>query len=273
MSDNYKEFIQQSESSLNINSIPYTIQSISSLLVVQNNTFINNQPYYINAYLSTVTFDYVIFNSISSDSNVIEISTSNITVSNTQFSNMYNTNTNGLVIFLTSDSQITMTNVTYSDSFMKMIRVYDSKFMISDSVITNIDTMNSDLISVYSSEDTSIMNTMISNITSSSSRIIDVSYSTISSINNVTIEDVYTTIFRMTGSTLNNVVMLKFFNVSQAISMTQTNLTIQDSNFTQCGRDSIVYGGAIDLIDSTISVNNSHFISNYAQSGAAISLR
>ena len=272
-SDDYKQFLHQSQSSLDINAIPYSVQTVSSSLIIQNNTLINSQPYFINAYLSTITLNNVDISNIISDSNVIEISTSNITITNTEFSSIYNNNSNGLVIFLTSDSQMTMTNVTYSDSFMKMIRVYDSKFMISDSVITNIDAMNSDLISVYSSEDTSIMNTMISNITSSNSRIIDVSYSTISSINNVTINEVYTTIFRMTGSTLNNVVMLKFFNVSQAISMTQTNLTIQDSNFTQCGRDSIVYGGAIDLIDSTISVNSSHFISNYAQSGAAISLR
>ena len=263
----------QSESLLDINVIPHSFQAVSSSLIIQNNTFINSQPYFINAYISTVTFDHTDFSMIFSDSNVIEISTSNITITNTQFSNLYNTNTNGLMIFLTSDSRMTMTNVTYSYSFMKMIRVYDSQFMISDSMITNIDTMNSDLMSFYSSEDTTIMNTMISYISSSNSKIIDVSYSTISSISNVTINEVYATVFGMTGSTLNNVVMLKFFNVTQGISMTQTNLTIQDSNFTWCGKGGIVYGGAIDLIDSKLSINNTHFLSNYALSGAALSLR
>ena len=179
---------------------------------------------------------------------------------------------NGILIFLTLDSDMKMTNVTYSNSFMKLIRVYGSKCMISDSVITNIDTANSNLMSFYSSKDTTIIDTVISNITSSNSKIIDMSYSTISTISNVMISNVYTTIFGMTGSTLSNVVMLQFFSVNQAISMTQTNLSIRDSNFTQCGGE-ILYGGAIDLTDSVMSVRNSEFATNLAQSGAAISLR
>ena len=126
MSDNYKQFIQQSESSLNVNSIPYTIQSISSLLVIQNNTFISNQPSFVTGYLSTVTINNVRMSSIESDSNVIEITSSNLAISNTQISNISNTN-NGLLIFSTSDNHVLITNVTYNHSTMKLIRVYDSK--------------------------------------------------------------------------------------------------------------------------------------------------
>ena len=126
MSDNYKQFIQQSESSLNINSIPYTIQSISSLLVVQNNTFINNQPSFVSGYLSTVTVEGIRMNSIESGSNIIEITSCNLTISNTRISNISSTN-NGLFIFSTSDNRVFITNVTYRDSTMKLIRVYDSK--------------------------------------------------------------------------------------------------------------------------------------------------
>ena len=271
-SDSYKQFLQQSESSLNINAIPYSFQTVSSSLIIQNDTLISSQPYLINAYLSVITFDNTQISTISSDNYVIKISTSNITITDTQMSDLYSTDTNGILIFLISDSEMIMTNLAYSNSFMKLIRVHNSKCMISDSMITNIDTSNSNLISFYSSKDTVITNTVINNITSSNSKIIDISYSTVSTISNVTINEVYTTVFRMTGSTLSNAIMLQFFNVTQAISITQTNLTIRDSNFTRCGGD-IAYGGAIDLIDSVMLVNNSEFVSNSAQSGAAISLR
>ena len=55
--------------------------------------------------------------------------------------------------------------------------------------------------------------------------------------------------------------------------MSNSNITIFDSNFAYCGTDDIAYGGAIDMVDSFVTINNTVFDWNIAHSGAAIAFR
>ena len=115
--------------------------------------------------------------------------------------------------------------------------------------------------------------TYLINVSSQSSRIIDVPYSNITIIDDIIINNINTNIFSFTESTVDHVRSLQLYNASQGMSMLKkTFLNFENRSLAMLGPDSIVYGGAIDISDSSINFDNTVFDSNYAQSGAAISI-
>ena len=180
----------------------------------------------------------------------------------------------GLLMSLASNSEMNMNNVTYADSSMKLIRVFNSKCVISGLRVHNINTQSDSMMTFYSAFDISFTNSNLSHINSQNSKVIEVSTSNFTTIDNLIMNDVNTTVLYMTGSTVDLMNSLKMHNLSQAIFIMQTHITsIIDSNLTMCGFDDTVYGGAIDAIDSSISIKNTQFVDNKAQSGAAVSFR
>ena len=130
----------------------------------------------MNGFLSTITIKDMLIKNVESYSNIFELSSSNVTISNMEVSNL-STTKSGQFILLTLDSEMVMTNLSYVDWSMKLIRVYSSKSAILHSQVMNINTQNDQLMNFYLSKDASITNMTVSNITSQSSRIIDISYS------------------------------------------------------------------------------------------------
>ena len=144
--------------------------------MIQNNCSIQSQSYFMNGFLSTITIKDMLIKNVESYSNIFELSSSNVTISNMEVSNL-STTKSGQFILLTLDSEMVMTNLSYVDWSMKLIRVYSSKSAILHSQVMNINTQNDQLMNFYLSKDASITNMTVSNITSQSSRIIDISYS------------------------------------------------------------------------------------------------
>ena len=78
-------------------SLKYSIQSISGALMVTNNTYITNQPYFLNTYLSTVSIHNSSIHDITSDSSVLIAAGTNIELNGLVINNLY---ANGLGKFV-----------------------------------------------------------------------------------------------------------------------------------------------------------------------------
>ena len=131
----------------------------------------------------------------------------------------------GLLMSLASNSEMNMNNVTYADSSMKLIRVFNSKCVISGLRVHNINTQSDSMMTFYSAFDISFTNSNLSHINSQNSKIIEISTSKFTTIDNLIVNDVNTTVFYMTGSTVDLIDSIKMYNLSQAIFIVQTHIT------------------------------------------------
>ena len=82
--------------------------------MIQNNCSIQSQSYFMNGFLSTITIKDMLIKNVESDSNIFELSSSNVTISNMEVSNL-STTKSGQFILLTLDSEMVMTNLSYVD--------------------------------------------------------------------------------------------------------------------------------------------------------------
>jgi hypothetical protein len=67
---------------------------------------------------------------------------------------------------------------------------------------------------------------------------------------------------------------LTIFNSSQGLKLISSKFdSFENSNITNCGSETLVYGGAVLIKNSNSTILNSIFSENKAKKGAAISIQ
>ena len=120
-----------------------------------------------------------------------------------------------------------------------------------------------------------IKNMSASNITSTYLYIIYISDSSANLISNVSMTNISKAGMLISNSNVTEISTLMMNNVAHGI-VVQSKSTIgslHDSSFVKLGSFNVSNGGALDIIDSSVSLSNSRFEQNQAQSGATISVR
>ena len=113
----------------------------------------------------------------------------------------------------------------------------------------------------------------MSSITTTVSELLLIYQSNVTLINQLNVNDVNSTSIFLFKSYVDQAHHIHMTNVSQCMMFKHSNVSmLSDSNFIQCGSESVYSGGAIEIIDSNVHVANSSFTHNMAETGGAISI-
>ena len=269
MSDAFKNYIMDNLILLDGVSLPYSIQTINGGLTVTNNTYITSQPYFINAYLSTVSIENSTLYDITSDNSIFRAIISNVTLVDIHMNDLYTTEL-GKFLQLSSESKAFACNIEYTNSTIKFIETLSSHIQISNLSISNI-SLTQYVLDFAECHDVKLENILIHDINTTKRYMMNIARSSISQIINMTVHDVDVTILHILESNITLIDKIKLYDVAQGIYAQQSSINmIQNSHIYRSGSTNIIFGGALNLKDSSTTFMNVTLEYNTAQTGGAI---
>ena len=247
----------------------YSIQCISGALEVSNHTYITDQPYLINSYLSTVTIDNSTIYDITSDGSIFALTDTVVTMSNIEAYNLHTAGT-GNFIQLSFESEGAIANITYTNSTVKLIESLSSKLQITSLMSKNI-TLTGYLLSYTDCIDSVMHNVTIYDVNTTSNYLIYAARSSIDQITNMTVHDINTAIFHILQSNVLLIDQFYAFDIPNAIYVQQSSIgLLQNSRIYKSGSTDKLQGGAMLIENSNSTMKNMTFEENVAKSGGAI---
>ena len=106
-----------------------------------NNTFVTNQPSFIDSYLSEIIINEIHVYDITSDSRVLSIVESSLNLSNCTATDLYGSSS-GIFISMSFETQASLGNITYTNSTMKFASVLSSSLDMSIVQMNNVTLSN-----------------------------------------------------------------------------------------------------------------------------------
>ena len=273
LSSQFKLLLLQNSDLMNIIPISNSFHLISSSLSINNFTTVVNQNNFLACFQSSFYLSDSIIKDIDLQSNLFYISSTSLTVNNVLFSNITTKNIDAYVISALLDSSIYLANIEYVNSSWSFFNSYSAQISLINMNITSISLKNY-LMSFLSWDSISIVNSSITSIVSSASSALYYSRSTIDFIQNLTISNLNTVGIELLYSNITQISRLFIYDSAKGMALKYSNITIiNNSEFSRCGSQKLLFGGVIDLLDCSITIENSTFNNNNAQNGGAISIR
>ena len=124
-------------------------------------------------------------------------------------------------------------------------------------------------------QNSSIKNIKIHGLNSKYNFVFYLSDSNISQLSNISMYSINKTGIYVSGTNITEISTISISDMAKGIEMDRFSsiFNIHTSVFTRLGSLNTFNGGAIDISDSRVTINNSTFQENHAQNGGAISIR
>ena len=271
LSDAFIQYVRDNLSLLDAGSIDNSIQCISGTLTITNNTYVTDQPTFINSYLSEMVISNLSVYNITTPSRVIDCVDSELELTDSNITHIY-TSSSGDFLSLSFQSNASISNVVFSNSTVELFSVLLSTVSIKNLHMSDI-IVNDYLLSFIDSNNVVMQDIMIQNIESTRDYIILVSESSIDNIQNITISDSNVTSMYILKSNVTMMNQIKISNVRQSIHIKQSHIDMfYNSHLSQSGSQQIINGGAMQIENSNMTMTNITFDSNTAQIGGAVSI-
>ncbi|CAI2362983.1 unnamed protein product [Moneuplotes crassus] len=260
---------------LNLNTTSLTfsnvaIQVLYGTLEIRESTQIYNQQKFINAFTSTVRIIDSSISQIVLERSNIDIIFSELILSNVTMSNIINPLETEFIL-VTSESKLHVTNTTFKSSHSSLFSIQSSGVeLISDLKFVNVSNVNS-LIKVigatHFTADKVILNQSIA-----TDQLLEFNDAHNISIKSIEVSDMNVPLIKAIGSSFLLLQDIMIRNSTKSLDLNQCVVVkMTRCNFQDNGNNSTSSGGAIRLLNSNITIDNSLFIRNHAIQGGAIS--
>ena len=253
---------------LSINTIdPSLIQLILSSLSIQDNSKINDQNVLFNIFISALSISNLQLINLK---NNIQMSSSNLTIQNTQIANVSNSVGTDF-IFASLNSILTISSSAFSNSSSSFMKLRNSQVNINNFTLSNV-VSPSMLAQVVSSTKVDMSGINVANWSASNGIFFDFETSSNVSLSGFTGSQTKSWFIQILSTNVTQIDSFEFDRVYQPLIVKSSIIgIISNSSFTNNGNSTLTAGGAISMSDSKIRIINSKFINNTAISGGAIS--
>ncbi|CAI2366740.1 unnamed protein product [Moneuplotes crassus] len=246
----------------------FSLGLITGSILINSETEIYNQPYFVNSFLSNVEFTGLTLHSIEFSDIYSFLLSSNVTIQN---SSIYSVNSaNEGTLLETSDSRIIINNITYSNSNAAFIVSSSAELYVKSLVLDKIHGSES-LMDIYRSPKLKLEDIQLADYSTSTSRVIFIDKCEHLIILNTTVANYTKTLFVIRNSYVSLIENLHVTGYYRALEVVNSNIQlINHSSFSQCGSDLLIYAGALYIEESNATLSNTSFVENKAVSGGAI---
>ena len=272
LSQSYKAYLSSNTNQMSSLANKNWFQLISSSLSIESSTVIQNQSYVVDSFQSNFTSKDIIIKNWQTSSNIFSISSTNFIANNLTIFNISSLADHSSVISGQFQSVISMNNIKYTNSSTIFVHS-DSTQLSMNGIEASSISLNDSLISITGCANISLKDFNIYSINLTAS-VIYSSTSSFDIIQNVVISNIKSIGFEFYFSNVTQIIDLSLINLSKGISITNSKInSITNSMFSGCGDSSIIYGGAIDFVESSSNISNWTFLNNLAQRGGSIAIR
>jgi hypothetical protein len=238
--------------------------------MLDNNTTITNQDYFMNTIDSVIEIDELIIENINATQPTFEITQSTFKMSDSTITN-YNSSLSNTQLLRLSTSEFEIDNVTYSNSNVSFILSTYSTATINQIKLEQISSYEP--VILFYSSDLSMTNSNLNNVSSNYGSIIRAQKSTISEINSLTITNTEQIALDFSNTNITEIYNLLIENSTVGLRMDNCNADIIiNSNFKTCGTVYNIHGAAIYSQFSNFTLQDSTFDSNKANNGPAVTI-
>ena len=197
-------------------------------MTIANNTFVTDQPAFLNGYLSDIVISNLIIYNITTSNRVISSIDSRLTFTDSNIVDIYSSSS-GDFISISFESHAIMSNLTYTNSTAEFYTVLLSSLEFTNLQLSNM-AVNDYLFSMIDCTSAIIQNIVISNINSTRDSMVLLSGSSIDSISNLTISESNVTSLHILKS---NVISMKLVEIShsrQSIHFEQSQVDLLEQS-------------------------------------------
>ena len=248
---------------------PMLFQLIQASLTIKNASKIHSQDRLVNSFLSTLIFEDSFFYDMAISDTSIETIQSIFEFNRMTVYNIVNLN-NKQFILANLDSDLRINDVKYSDSNSVLFSLRSSEVSANNLTFTNVVEANY-LFSFFSVSSAKISNFRATNSTSQLQHLIDVRYSTGVTFSNFTLADVNNTVIAISNSNITEMSGMDIQNSFKAFHIVESKVSIiKNSLFNHNGGENSITGGAFEIYNSDVNIQNTNFNDNVADTGAGI---
>ena len=251
---------------------PYAVKSvIGNIQISQTDVF--EQDQFIDAYSSSVVMNDTNITNITFIEPVIKASLSTLNGSNIVVTNI--NNPSGSTNFFISCSINTIINIsglTYTSSQVSLMLLNNVIGTIDNLDITSISSM-SVMIQIDRSFDLQLTRITIDDVDNQADSIISITDSTGLELGNILMSSISQLAIEIYNSIIDKAYSFNFNNCYQAIKILgASTININSSIFDKIGNSRVISGGAIQVSNSNITINDSRFTNCEAREGACLAL-
>ncbi|CAI2365451.1 unnamed protein product [Moneuplotes crassus] len=261
--------------SVNLSSLSYSdvaIQLLFSQIIIQNTCRISMQPNFINAFASDVSILNSFISDVDLQSTNIAIVTSNLVLRGVKINNITNPD-NVNFILIATQSTLRATNINFQDSQSSLFSIQSSTIELLSAIkFTSVVNARS-LIEVLQAESfvASDITILDSNATN---QLLLFDRSSQISLESIQISNLQRPLISASKSNFILIQDIVISNSSKSVEMTECVVeNMQQCEYSNNGSNSTSEGGALNLLNTDITINDSLFANNQAIKGAAISFK
>jgi hypothetical protein len=245
------------------------IQLIFASVKISNSSHIYSQSSIVKAFLSTITIENSTINDISMTESAIEGVSSTIEFSKMTINNITSSE-QGSFIVISLNSHFIAKNVEYNSGNWGLFDLRSSEIDVEDVQFDGVKEARF-LFDVYDSEKATLDNITVSNSSSEETSLVKIRNSKNVSWSNISFSDIDQIAIYIEESFLTKMKNISVSDSQKAFLIKNSQIDmIRDSTFLNNGKRANYKGGAIEMMDSHISIVNSTFINNTAESGGGI---
>ena len=191
---------------------------------------------------------------------IIKASLSTLNGSNILISNVDNpNNSTSTIISCTTDSSISIENLDYSMSEASLMLLNNVTGRINKVSIEYVESISS-IIQIDDSYNLELISISIENVSSQQESIISLKNSVSLDINSTSISNISQLAIWTINSEINTISNMSMKDCYQGIKLTDhSSLMLDSSSFANIGSSDVIYGGAVQTMDSNITIKNSTF--------------
>jgi predicted outer membrane repeat protein len=234
-----------------------------------NLTHIHNQDTLVNAFVSTVSFSRSTISSMDLIDSAIEIISSTLEFTEMSVSNI-TTLDESTFIETSLESRVSINNATYSNANSKMFNFRSSEGIISNLTMRKVVGVNY-LFEMYDCYNFQISNFVFEDSHSTGESLVLIRKSQNLTLSNLDFSNLNQTLMILRRSHLREIKKISIISsISPLIVENSRIQALSDSTFAHNGNANVFRGGALYLLNSDVSISNSSFVNNTAESGGAV---
>ena len=129
--DVFVNYIKNNMNLLDVGSIDYSIQCVSGAIAIMNNTFISNQPTFIDGYLSELSMYKSTIYTVTTSKKIMNVISSNLTINDCVFTDIH-TNQSGQILGISFEANTVLINIIVTNSSTKFIESLSSMVQMTN---------------------------------------------------------------------------------------------------------------------------------------------
>ena len=265
----FKSYLLANPSVYEITSSGKFFQLIQSNIIIRNSSKFYNGDGVIDSFISNFNVADSQFYNMTIKDYWFKVTTSNATIANSTFDNL-SVSDSSTLFQISFDGMANFNSLWLTNSHISFSTVLSATMKAYGITINNVKSQN-EIINISGATGIIIQDSIFSNINSNNIYLIYLAHTLVNNIKNVTVSNSNNSPLYLHTSNVTIIDSFSANNWTTTILIESSNIqSVINSNFMNIGGTNSFKGGALYILNSNLTIDNTSFVNNTAVDGGAI---